>query len=130
MNKVKILSNKPIIHKNGKIVVFQKSKKINFNFKRVFVVKSNFNQIRGNHAHKKCKQLLNCPYGKVVVFCEDKKKNKFKFVLDKPEKYLMIPPMIWCTQKYKKNNSILLVICDQKFKERDYIRKYQSFLEV
>ena len=128
MNKVKIFSSKPILHKNGKIVVFQKSKKVNFNFKRVFVVKSNANQIRGRHAHKKCFQLLSCPYGKIKVFCEAKNKKKYSFVLNKPEKHLLIPNMTWCVQKYIKKNSVLLVICSEKFSERDYIRSYSKFL--
>ena len=128
MNKVKVFLSKPILHKNGKIIVFQKSKKINFNFKRVFVVKSGANQIRGRHAHKKCVQLLNCPYGKIKVFCETKDNKKFSFVLNKSEKYLLVPKMTWCVQKYIKKNSVLMVICSEKFSEQDYIRNYSKFL--
>ena len=35
--------------------------------------------------------------------------------------------MVWCTQNYKMNNSILMVICNQKFSEKDYIRNYKDF---
>ena len=125
--KIKILKEKKIIHKNGQLIVFQKSKKIKFDMKRVFIVKSNRNQIRGQHAHKKCTQLLNCPTGTVEIYCEERNGKKNKYLLSKPEQYLIIPPMFWCTQKYKKNNSILLVICNKKFEEKDYIRNYKTF---
>ena len=128
MNKVKFFVSKPILHKNGKIVVFQKSKKINFNFKRVFVVKSDKSQIRGKHAHKKCIQLLNCPNGAVEIYYETKSGTKSKAILSKPEQYLIVPPMTWCIQKYIKSNSILIVICNQSFNEKDYIRNYKKFL--
>ena len=36
--------------------------------------------------------------------------------------------MIWATQKYKSNNTILLVLCDQEYSEKDYIRDYEEFL--
>jgi dTDP-4-dehydrorhamnose 3,5-epimerase-like enzyme len=127
MKSLKILKTQKITEKSGKIFVFQKSKQINFNFKRVFIVKSNKSQIRGKHAHKKCIQLLNCVSGAVEVSCETAKGNKYKFLLDKPDKFLVIPKMVWCVQKYKKNNTVLAVICSDKFDEKDYIRKYKLF---
>ena len=59
---------------------FKSLKKIKFNFQRVFIVKSNSNQIRGRHAHKKCIQLLSCLNGKIKVLCSLKVvKEKFYF---------------------------------------------------
>ena len=124
---IKILKEKKIVHKNGQLIAFQKSKKIKFDMKRVFVVKSNKNQIRGKHAHKKCTQLLNCPNGVIDIFCENRSGKKSKYTLSKPEQYLIIPPLVWCTQIYKQNHSILLVICDKKFQEEDYIRNFENF---
>ena len=128
--KLKIFNQKKIIHKNGQIVVFQKSKKINFNIKRVFVVNSNKNQIRGKHAHKKCLQLLNCVNGSVEINYETKSGYKSKLILSKSNQYIIIPNYTWSVQKYLKNNSILLVICDQKYNEADYIRDYKSFIKL
>ncbi len=130
MDKINLKTLKSINHKNGKLMVFEKSSKIEFDFKRVFYIKASSGQIRGKHAHKKCTQLLNCVNGKVEIICEDKKKNSFTFYLDKPEKFLVIPPMTWCVQKYKKNKSILMVICDQRFKKSDYIRSYKNFVKI
>lgn len=128
--KIKVLNQKKIIHKNGQLIIFQKSNKIKFDIKRVFIVKSDKNQVRGQHAHIKCTQLLNCPIGEVEIYCENKFGKKSSHLLSKPEQYLIIPPLIWCVQKYLKNNSILLAICDQKYKKTDYIRSYKNFLNI
>ena len=127
MKFIKLIKSNKISHRNGKIYVFQKSKKIKFNFQRVFVVKSNLNQIRGRHAHKKCIQLLSCLNGKIKIFCESKSGKKKNFILDNPEKFLIIPKMTWSIQKYLKKNTILMVICSRNFSEKDYIRDYAKF---
>ncbi len=130
MRNLKIFKTKKIVHKNGSITVYEKSNKIKFNFKRVFLVKSNINNIRGKHAHKKCIQLLNCINGKIKIFCETKNGIKKTFVLDKPEKFLIIPRMTWSIQKYLKKNSILMVICSERFSEKDYLRNYSKFKNI
>lgn len=130
MKNLKILKAEKISHKNGFLVFFQKSKNIKFNFERIFFVKANKGQTRGNHAHKNCIQLLNCPFGTVKVICEDKNRKKYIFKLDKPHKYLIIPNKVWSVQKYLKKNTILNVLCSEKFKEKDYIRKYKDFLKI
>ena len=130
MKKLKIYNAKKIIHRNGSITVFEKSNKLKFNFKRVFIVNSDKNKIRGKHAHKKCIQVLSCLNGKIKIDCETKEGRKYNFILDKSEKFLVIPKMTWCIQKYLKKNSILMVICSEKFQEKDYIRNYFTFAKL
>ena len=73
--------------------------------------------------------IIIFPYGKIEVNCftGDKKES---FLLDKPSVGLIIYPMVWSEQYYLKNNTILTVICDQKFDENDYIRNYQKYLSL
>lgn len=124
---MKIYKVKKIVERNGKIFIFEKSKKIKFKIKRVFLVKSNKSKIRGKHAHKKCIQLLNCISGSIEINCETIQGKTYNFLLDKPDKYLILPKLTWCIQKYKLNNSVLMVICSEKFSESDYIRSYKKF---
>ena len=130
MSKLKVLKAKKILHNNGSIIVLEKKAQFRFNFKRIFYVFAGKNKIRGNHAHKKCIQLINCLNGSVEIKCENLKRKKFKFTLNHPRKFLIIPKMIWCTQKYLKKNSIVSVICSEKFDEKDYIRNYSSYIEL
>lgn len=127
MKKLKISRTHKIKHANGSITVYEKSKKINFSISRLFVVSANKGAVRGKHAHKKCIQLLTCLNGSVEVNCEDVENKKKKFLLDNPSKYLIIPKMVWCTQKYLKKNTILAVLCSQKYDGKDYIRSYSIF---
>ena len=130
MRKLKVLKAKKIFHNNGSIIVLEEKAQYKFNFKRIFYVFAGKNKIRGNHAHKKCIQLINCLNGSVEITCEDLKRKKYKFFLNDPKKYLIIQSMIWSTQKYLKKNSIVSVLCSEKFSEKDYIRNYSSYVKL
>ena len=51
--------------------------------------------------------------------------------INNPEKNsdgILVPNGVWSEQTYK-SRSILLVLCDRKFEEEDYIRDYVKFLK-
>ena len=75
MKNPKIIKLKKITSSNGKLIILEKSKKIDLNYKRFFTIFSNKKSIRGNHAHKKCYQILICLNGKIEVNCELKNKK-------------------------------------------------------
>jgi dTDP-4-dehydrorhamnose 3,5-epimerase-like enzyme len=116
---------KYVSEENGSLV-FLENEDINFSIERIFTIKTNKPEIRGNHAHKECFQLLYCPLGEVEILCDDANYKK-NFCLDNMNKGLIIPPTIWATQKYSSNDTILNVICSHKFLENDYIRDYENF---
>ena len=130
MKNPKLINLKKTKSINGELVFFEKSKKINIDFKRVFTVFSNKGSVRGKHAHKKCFQFLVCLSGSIDVTCELKNKKRFVFTLNSNDQGLLVYPMTWCTQKYKKNNSILLVACNELYSEKDYIRDYRDFSKI
>ena len=98
----------------------------NFELKRVFTVYGGNKEVRGGHAHKKCTQILICVRGKIDVNI----KGKDKIVLSDPSVGLKIPPLIWSSQTYQKDETILMVLCDKKYDENDYIRSYSDYLEI
>jgi len=83
---------------------------------------------RGQHAHKKCNQLLCCVSGAVKLRCDDGNK-KIEILLKPESEAILIPSGIWAEQKYLKDNSVIVVFCDQSYDEGDYIRDYQKFLD-
>ena len=97
-----------------------------FQLKRVFTVNGKNGEVRGGHAHKECTQILICTSGEVVV--EINKKEKV--VLSVPSLGLIIPPLIWSSQRYSTDKSILMVLCDYKYDEKDYIRNYSEYLRI
>jgi acetyltransferase-like isoleucine patch superfamily enzyme len=85
-------------------------------------------EVRGEHAHRKCKQLLICLQGSVSVVVDDTK-NRQQFVLDSPELSLYIPPMVWGIQYKYSSDAALLVLASEPYDASDYIRDYDVFLK-
>ncbi len=82
---------------------------------------------RGRHAHKKTTIILFALTGKIIVTTETAAGGKKTFVLDKPNVGLVIPPMVWHTQRYS-HTAIQLAIADRPYEEKEYIRDYKAFV--
>jgi dTDP-4-dehydrorhamnose 3,5-epimerase-like enzyme len=82
--------------------------------------------IRGNHAHKQCLQLLICVSGQIRVSCDD---GSFVIhhLLDSMNCGLLVPPGIWAREEYMTDGAVLMVLCDRSYEEGDYIRDYNDF---
>mgnify|MGYP006104169769 CR=1 FL=1 len=102
-----------------------------FKMKRIFFVIGKKNYFRGDHAHKKCSQILLCLNGSIKI--ETRYKNFIKkFVISKKKnEALFIPPMTWNKLFFKDNNSTLAVICDYKYDyKNEYIDNYIEFTKL
>jgi dTDP-4-dehydrorhamnose 3,5-epimerase-like enzyme len=110
---------------NGSLTVFEEGP-VPFSVVRTFVVRAHAGQTRGQHAHRKCTQLLAALSGKIRVTVVDGT-GETVFILSDSTEGLLIPPMVWATQEYLQDDSILLVACDQRFDEDDYIRDQNIF---
>jgi UDP-2-acetamido-3-amino-2,3-dideoxy-glucuronate N-acetyltransferase len=96
--------------------------------KRYFVVVDvPSKEVRGEHAHRTCEQLLTCLRGSVNVVVDDGT-NREEFVLDSPELALYLPPMIWGIQYKYSSDASLLVLASERYDADDYIRDYEQFL--
>jgi dTDP-4-dehydrorhamnose 3,5-epimerase-like enzyme len=126
LKKVQLINLPYDFADNGDLAVMEGQREVPFPIARVFVVRGLKGVIRGKHAHKYCTQFLTCPYGEVLVECDDGVEVK-SFVLDRPQIGLLIPPGIWAQQTYLLANSVLTVLCDRPFEHEDYIRDYNLF---
>jgi UDP-2-acetamido-3-amino-2,3-dideoxy-glucuronate N-acetyltransferase len=84
-------------------------------------------ELRGAHAHRKCKQLLVCLRGSLSMVADDGA-NLQEFVLDTPELALYLPPMVWGIQYKYTAGAMLLVLASEPSEACDYIRDYDEFL--
>jgi dTDP-4-dehydrorhamnose 3,5-epimerase-like enzyme len=84
-------------------------------------------EIRGEHAHRRCAQLLVCLRGSVNAVCDDGKRRR-EFILEDPTVGLYVPPMIWGTQYRYTDDAMLLVFASRAYEPEDYIRSYDQFL--
>jgi dTDP-4-dehydrorhamnose 3,5-epimerase-like enzyme len=111
---------------DGDLYVMQAGAEVPFELIRVFVVRAEAGATRGQHAHRRCSQLLVCVSGVVDVTCEDGA-GTAHFVLDTPKRGLLVPPTIWAEQQYSQPHSTLMVLCDRPYEAEDYIRDYSEF---
>ena len=130
LNDVKFISLRTFIEPDGKLVPIDINTDIPFLIRRVFYVYGVKDQNdRGKHSHHKTKQVLICLKGEVKVVCDDGG-NKDTWILNEPNKALYIPEMIWDEQLYTSEDSILLVLANNKYNFNDYIEDYEKFKEL
>jgi len=102
-----------------------------FETTRVFFVRaSEKGEIRGRHAHKKCKQLIYVLDGEFKISLILRNRSiiyKEKLYLN--NKALLIQPNLWVELEALKSNSIFSCLCDRKYDESDYIRHSRDFFE-
>lgn len=83
--------------------------------------------VRGEHAHRVCSQLLTCLAGSVVVHVDDGT-HRAEVVLDGPGRCVLIPPMVWASQFRYTPEAVLLVLASHPYDPDDYLRDYEAFL--
>jgi acetyltransferase-like isoleucine patch superfamily enzyme/dTDP-4-dehydrorhamnose 3,5-epimerase-like enzyme len=112
----------------GDLVVGESQKEIPFNPMRFFFIYNVPNsRVRGEHAHKKCKEFLIAVQGSVNVTLDDGGKRE-EYALNNPNVGLFINAGVWTTQYKYSNNAILLVLTSHIYDNEDYIRDYREFI--
>ena len=85
--------------------------------------------IRGEHAHKTLHQFLVCVHGRCNVVVDDGI-HRQEFILDNPSIGVYIPPMVWAVQYQYSADAVLLVLASDYYDAQDYVRDYETFLEL
>jgi dTDP-4-dehydrorhamnose 3,5-epimerase-like enzyme len=111
---------------NGFLCVLQRGIDVDFDIRRLFAVSASEGDIRGEHAHKRCSQVLICVSGKVLVTCSNGTESA-EYLLDAMHVALLVPPGLWAKQEYLTNNSLLIVLCDRDYEPQDYIHDYDEY---
>jgi dTDP-4-dehydrorhamnose 3,5-epimerase-like enzyme len=100
-----------------------------FTPKRVFIVKNvPLNMVRGNHSHYNTKQYLICVNGTVDVILHDGL-NETTHNLIKGQS-ILIPELIWDSQKFTSEDSEILVLCSNEYDANDYILDFDKFKKI
>lgn len=84
---------------------------------------------RGGHAHKNQQAFLVVLSGSFDVFLHDGKEIH-TISLNTPNKGLLIPNGYWRELRNFSAGAVCLVVSSGKFDEEDYIRDYQTFLNL
>ena len=122
---VETVSFKKFPAANGLLCVCESGRSVPFDIRRVFLVSAGSGDIRGDHAHKTCTQLLVCVSGKIRVSCDDGTVVTHHLLEDICTG-LLVPPGIWATEAYL-TDAVLMAMCSQDYDADDYIRDYTEF---
>ncbi|SMC96232.1 sugar 3,4-ketoisomerase [Pedobacter africanus] len=95
-------------------------KVVNFEIKRLFYIYAVDNSDRGGHRHHDTHQAAICIKGSCSITNDNNKKIE-TFVLDSPEKCLILEPVDWHVMHDFSEDAILLVLASTEFDPKDYI---------
>jgi dTDP-4-dehydrorhamnose 3,5-epimerase-like enzyme len=112
----------------GSITVIEGVKEIPFNIKRIYYLYDvPGGASRGGHAHKHLHQLIIAASGSYDIILDDGK-IKRTILLNRPYYGLLMPPGIWRDLSNFSSGAICIVLASDVYKEQDYIRDYDDFL--
>lgn len=86
-------------------------------------------QVRGQHAHHQCHQMLISASGSINVDVDDGSQKEM-FTLNSQDFALYLPPYTWASQHQFSKDAVLLVFCSEYYDTADYIRDYDSFKKI
>jgi len=111
----------------GSLIASEFRKDMPFKPKRYFIVYDvPTKDVRGEHAHKICDQLLICLRGSISIVL-DNGKIREEIKLDSPSIGILIPHMVWATQYKYSDDAILLCFASHEYDPNDYIRDYSEY---
>jgi len=116
------ISLKTFTDKRGNLTVIEKV--IPFAIKRIFYIYGVDDSVRGGHRHFKTIQAAICIQGSCTIFNNDNSVEK-EFVLDSPDKCLILEPQDWHQMHSFSKDAILTVLASEQFEESDYI--YENY---
>lgn len=112
---------------NGKLVALEENNSIPFEIKRVYYVwDSEYEVVRGKHAHKDLQQVIVCLRGS-CDFTLDDGAEKITIHLDDPAKGLYLNNDIWREFTHFSNDCLIMVLASQPYIASDYIHNYDEF---
>jgi hypothetical protein len=118
-----------IHNRAGNITVVESNKDIPFPIERVYYLYDvPSDEERGGHAHKELYQLIIAASGSFTITLDDGKVKR-SFMLNNPNRGLLITPGIWRELSGFSSGSVCLVLASMLYTADDYIRDFEQFLE-
>jgi len=114
----------------GGLIALEENYNVPFDVRRVYYIFDTKEGVRrGYHAHKHLKQLAVCVSGSCKFLIDDGHTRK-EYLLDSPDKGILIEGVLWREMFDFTPGTVLLVLADDYYDPECYIRDYQEFLRV
>jgi hypothetical protein len=117
-----------IHNRAGNLTVVHNLLSVPFSVERIYYLYDvPSNAERGGHAHKELYQLIVAASGSFNISLDDGAEKK-SFMLNNPNRGLLVVPGIWRELSDFSSGSVCLVLASLPFDEKDYIRDYNIFV--
>lgn len=115
---------------SGELSFFEGTHDIDFEIKRIYYISKVPEGVRrGFHAHRKLKQLLFCPFGRIQLILENEM-GREEIELSDPSIGVVIDKPTWREMLWLQKDSVLCVAASDFYEVEDYIRDYEEFKRV
>jgi hypothetical protein len=114
----KLIDVKTFREQRGCLSVIEKI--LPFEIKRIFYIYEVDDSVRGKHRHHKTIQAAICISGSCIISNNDGK-EQVEYLLDKPDKCLILSPDDFHSMHSFSGNAVLLVMASEYFDPHDYI---------
>lgn len=126
----KLISLPQVGNRHGFITSINNNVEVPFETNRIYYLYDiPGGESRAAHAHKELQQLIVAASGSFDITLDDGV-NKKTFNLLRPNVGLYMVPGIWRDLSNFSSGAICLVLASDVYKEADYIRDYDEFLEA
>jgi hypothetical protein len=125
-----ILQLPKILDERGNLSFFQNSQHIPFEIKRTYwIYDVPGGEQRGGHAYRSLQEFVVALSGSFEVVLHDGKEEK-RFLLNRSYYGLYIPKMFWRHMENFSTNSLALIVADQNYDEKEYIRDFDTYRQL
>jgi len=112
----------------GSLIALNAYQEIPFAIKRVYYIFDTKTDVRrGFHAHKNLQQVAIAVKGSCKFLIDDGI-SKEEYLLDAPNKGLLIDSIVWREMYDFSSDCVLVVLASELYDESDYMRDYDEFL--
>lgn len=126
----RIINLPKITDPRGDLTFVENQRHIPFEIRRVYYLYNvPAGADRGAHAHKELHQLIMAVSGSFDIVMDDGCERQ-RFRLDRPDRGLYIPPMMWREMENFSTGTVALVLASEPYTEDDYYRDYPTFLQA
>lgn len=127
VSNVQLIDFNEIADHRGKLISLESYKNIPFDIKRIYYLYNTQKDAeRGFHAHINLKQVAVCVSGSCTIEVESLS-GKDSYSMNTPNQGLFMEGIVWREIKNFSDNCVLIVLADELYQERDYIREYNLF---
>ena len=111
----------------GSLVAIEPGDLLPFPVRRVYYIYGTKPGVsRGFHAHRALNQWAIAVSGSCTVLLDDGTRQE-RVRLDRPDQALPLPPMVWHEMHDFSPDAVVMMVADDLYDERDYIRSYDDF---